>query len=68
MTPIVCFVACCLKVAEASSHEIGHNFGLDHDNSGADDYYTGHSVNGIYWGPIMGTGYGDDFSHWVGLS
>lgn len=55
-------------IAEAASHEIGHNLGLDHDgnslcipNSGCHaGYYSGHGV----WAPIMGVGYGKSVSHW----
>ncbi|HEX9927083.1 MAG TPA: PKD domain-containing protein [Pyrinomonadaceae bacterium] len=55
-------------IAEAASHEIGHNFGLDHDgnslcvpNSGCNaGYYSGHGV----WAPIMGVGYSKSVTHW----
>lgn len=52
-------------VAEASSHEMGHNLGLSHDGltSGA-NYYTGHGSGQTSWGPIMGTGYNDNVSQW----
>jgi hypothetical protein len=40
-------------VAEAASHETGHNLGLFHDGHGADPYYSGHDP----WAPIMGSGY-----------
>jgi hypothetical protein len=40
-------------VAEAASHEIGHNLSLDHDGVSGDDYYAGHGS----WAPIMGVGY-----------
>lgn len=49
------------NIAEATSHEVGHNLGLDHDgcapNGGScpapGGYYTGHDM----WAPIMGVGY-----------
>lgn len=52
-------------VAEAASHEMGHNMGLSHDGltSGA-AYYGGHGTGSISWGPIMGVGYGRNVSQW----
>lgn len=47
-------------VAEAVSHEVGHNFGLDHDGQGGADYYEGHGS----WAPIMGAGYGRPITQW----
>jgi len=45
-------------VAEASSHEFGHNTGLSHDgtNSGT-TYYAGHGSGLVSWAPIMGNSY-----------
>ena len=50
-------------IAEAASHEVGHNFGLGHDGTSAattgvaattrSSYYCGHAM----WAPIMGAGY-----------
>ncbi|WP_240195730.1 fibronectin type III domain-containing protein [Nocardioides faecalis] len=40
-------------VAEAASHEAGHNLGLEHDGKGEEDYYEGHGS----WAPVMGAGY-----------
>lgn len=48
-------------VAEAGSHEIGHNFGLDHDGIGAEEYYT---PAGGLWGPIMGAPYYSPLTQW----
>jgi PKD repeat protein len=52
-------------IAEATSHEVGHNLGLDHDGKiNADGtttvYYTGHDD----WAPIMGNSYYKSVSHW----
>ena len=52
-------------IAEAASHECGHNLGLSHDGTTAPaDYYGGHGSGDISWGPIMGTGYGRNVSQW----
>jgi hypothetical protein len=40
-------------VAEAVSHEAGHNLGLVHDSTSSATYYRGHGA----WAPIMGDGY-----------
>jgi hypothetical protein len=52
-------------IAEAASHEIGHNLGLSHDGKtdGA-DYYGGHGSDDTSWGPLMGTGYNRNVSQW----
>ena len=52
-------------IAEATSHEIGHNLGLSHDGrtDGA-SYYNGHGSGDTSWGPIMGTGYNRNVSQW----
>ncbi len=56
------------NMAEAASHEAGHNFGLNHDGCtgavgscpGAIGYYQGHAN----WAPIMGVGYYEPVSQW----
>lgn len=48
------------NIAEAVSHEVGHNLGLDHDGKPGLEYYGGHGV----WAPIMGSGYGHPISQW----
>ena len=52
-------------IAEAASHEIGHNLGLSHDGkTDGTEYYGGHGSGDISWGPLMGTGYGRNVSQW----
>jgi Bacterial pre-peptidase C-terminal domain/Metallo-peptidase family M12B Reprolysin-like len=56
------------NMAEAGSHEVGHNFGLNHDACnatvgncvGGQGYYGGHGN----WGPLMGVGYYHSVSQW----
>lgn len=46
-------------IAEATSHEVGHNLNLSHDGvtgTNASDYYTG-GGSSPGWAPIMGVGY-----------
>ena len=52
------------NIAEAASHEIGHNLGLTHDGTSTSGYYGGHGSGDISWGPLMGTGYGRNVSQW----
>ena len=47
-------------VAEAISHEAGHNMGLQHDGTSTAVYYEG--ANG--WAPIMGNGYYQNTVQW----
>jgi hypothetical protein len=51
-------------IAEAASHEIGHNLGLSHDGTTTQAYYGGHGTGDISWGPLMGTGYNRNVSQW----
>ena len=48
-------------IADAVSHEVGHNLGLNHDaDVGGAGYYPGHGA----WGPIMGGPYDFPISQW----
>lgn len=47
-------------VAEAISHEVGHNLGLHHDGTSLLEYYAGHGD----WAPIMGAAFGKDVTQW----
>lgn len=55
-------------VAEAISHEAGHNLGLYHDgfNNGTTStgYYSGHGSGATGWAPIMGVGYNKELTQW----
>ena len=48
------------NIAEAASHEAGHNLGLSHDGTRRTGYYTGHGD----WAPIMGVGYYEPITQW----
>ena len=48
------------NIAEAASHEAGHNVGLSHDGTSSVGYYAGHGA----WAPIMGVGYSKAISQW----
>jgi PKD repeat protein len=51
-------------VAEAISHEAGHNMGLGHDGTPTAGYYTGHGSGATGWAPIMGVGYYQPLAQW----
>ena len=52
-------------VAEAASHEVGHNLGLSHDGrTDGHEYYGGHGSGATSWAPLMGTGYSRNVSQW----
>ncbi len=47
-------------VGEATSHEVGHNLGLNHDGTSSSGYYSGSAP----WAPIMGASYNQPVSQW----
>ncbi len=51
-------------VAEAISHEAGHNMGLNHDGYSGGGYYPGHGSGVTGWAPIMGVGYYKPVVQW----
>jgi len=52
-------------VAEASSHEFGHNLGLSHDGTTTGTtYYAGHGSALVSWAPIMGNSYYNNVTQW----
>jgi hypothetical protein len=51
-------------VAEASSHEMGHNLGLAHDGTSTAVYYRGLGAGYVSWAPIMGNGYYNQVTQW----
>ena len=52
-------------VAEAVSHEAGHNLGLYHDGViNGSSYYSGHGTGATGWAPIMGVGYYKQLVQW----
>jgi hypothetical protein len=52
------------NLAEATSHELGHNLGLSHDGTTSKEYYGGHGSGDTSWGPLMGTAYGRNVTQW----
>ncbi|MGR8929431.1 MAG: PKD domain-containing protein [Gammaproteobacteria bacterium] len=51
-------------VAEAISHEVGHNLNLTHDGNQSTAYYAGHGSGITSWAPIMGVGYYKALTQW----
>jgi PKD repeat protein len=52
------------NVAEAISHEAGHNMGLAHDGTASVGYYEGHGSGATGWAPVMGVGYYRNLVQW----
>lgn len=52
------------NIAEAVSHEVGHNLGLSHDGTSSAEYYSGHGTGENSWGAIMGASYNRNFTQW----
>lgn len=52
------------RIAEAASHELGHAFGLDHDGTLEDEYFSGFGTGETSWGPIMGASSGRSITQW----
>jgi hypothetical protein len=48
------------NMGEATAHEVGHNFGLDHDGTSTSGYYWGSAP----WAPIMGASYNQPVTQW----
>jgi hypothetical protein len=61
-TPCWVFVLGGKSCGEASSHEVGHTFGLGHDGrtNPSEGYFAGHGD----WAPIMGVGYYKPITQW----
>lgn len=53
-------------IAEAASHEMGHNMGLSHDSTttSTTGYYGGHGSGDVSWGTIMGAAYNKNVTQW----
>jgi hypothetical protein len=52
-------------IAEATTHEIGHNLGLSHDGkTSGTEYYSGHGSGDTSWAPIMGSSYNRNVTQW----
>ncbi|WP_087141951.1 zinc-dependent metalloprotease family protein [Crenothrix polyspora] len=51
-------------IAEAASHEMGHNLGLNHDGTSVLGYYKGHGDGLVSWGAIMGNSYSQNVTQW----
>ncbi|HJQ79629.1 MAG TPA: hypothetical protein VJ828_06720, partial [Lacipirellulaceae bacterium] len=57
------------NTAEATSHEVGHSFGLAHRGDAQPfvdprEYYPGHGAGPTGWAPIMGVSYDQNLSQW----
>jgi hypothetical protein len=52
------------NIAEAISHEVGHNLNLLHDGYAGGGYYPGQGSGATGWAPIMGVGYYQPVVQW----
>lgn len=52
------------NIAEAASHEMGHNLSLSHDGTASTGYYSGQGSGNVEWAPIMGVGYYAQVTQW----
>ncbi len=53
------------SMAEAASHEFGHNLSLSHDGvTDGTAYYRGQGTGNVDWAPIMGVGYEGHVTQW----
>lgn len=52
------------NVAEAASHEAGHNLGLSHDDTTTSGYWSGQGSGATSNAAIMGVGYGRSVVQW----
>ncbi|MFY8275387.1 M12 family metallo-peptidase [Pseudoalteromonas sp. SSDWG2] len=53
-------------MAEAGSHELGHNLGLSHDGTSTTSYFSGlgENLDVNSWAPIMGNSYRKNITQW----
>ena len=52
-------------IAEAGSHEMGHNLSLSHDGTaGGSEYYSGHGSGENSWNTIMGSASSRNITQW----
>ncbi len=60
------FVTATSNIADACSHEMGHNLGLSHDGTSTLGYYGGHDAVSVApdWAPIMGVSYKKNMTQW----
>lgn len=53
------------SMAEAASHEMGHNLSLSHDGTeGGSEYYSGHGSGENSWNTIMGSSASRNVTQW----
>lgn len=53
------------RIANVVTHELGHNFALEHHGQYDEEYYLGHGGTGeTSWAPIMGRGHDTNLRQW----